>query len=113
MCEIEGETVGTGMPVLLGIWDSFEWTHGYEQSPSQGGRDELVRLPDALSRTNLETDVCASASVHDIDRNDPYFNPSLWITQRRISAELLKYIIDLDIEVRREEWSEDSDALPW
>lgn len=43
-------------------------------------------------------------SVHDIRRSVLYFYPSLQITQRRISMELLEHIIDLDVKIRMWEW---------
>ena len=111
--EVEDETIGAGVPVLLGIWDGFQWNHGCEQFVPQGGRDQLVRFPDALSRANLESDICQFRYI--MLAEESYFYPSLRITQRCISLELLEYVVDLDTKVKASwwRWSEDSKTLPW
>ena len=98
MHEVEDETIGAGVPVLLGIWDGFQWNHGCEQFVPQGGRDQLVRFPDALGRANLESDICQFRYI--MLAEESYFCPSLRITQRCISMEFPEHIIDLDIGVR-------------
>ena len=99
MGEVVDETLGTGMPIPLRFWDSFQWSHGCNQPLSQWDRDELVRSPDALSRADLvEWDV--SVLADDINRGEPYLYPSHWIAQRCVSLKFLENVVDLDNKVR-------------
>ena len=55
MDEVEDETIGTWVPVLFRVGNTFEGCHGSEQFLSQGTRDKLVGLPDALSWADLNS----------------------------------------------------------
>ena len=102
MHEVEDETIGTGVPVLLRIRNSFQWRHGREQSLPQGGRNEVVRLPDPLRRANLELNP-RKLRCTVLAGDKPHFYPSLWVTQRRVSMELVEHVVDLDTKVRKVE----------
>ena len=53
-----------------------------------------------------------SASAPGVGKDGLYFYPSLWIAQRCVSVDLLKYVIDLDTKVSAGERFRHDKTLP-
>ena len=99
MYDVQDETVRVGVPVLLGVWNSFQWSRGRKQFLSQVGRDKFVRFPSAFGRADLGSRI-RQFWRKGIGKGGLYFYPSLWITQKCVPVDLPEYIIDLNIKVR-------------